>query len=77
VAVAQAPVLKYFSLQAQTERQGDVSQNGLGYVLLQEGQPVTWASRALTPAEQIYPQIKNELLAQIFGLKHNHHLEDE
>ena len=47
VAVTQAPVLKYFSPEAQTEGQGDASQNGLGFVFLQEGQPVTYASRAL------------------------------
>ena len=50
-AVTQAPVLKYFSLQAQTEGQSDASQNCLGFVLMQEGQPATYASRALTPAE--------------------------
>ena len=73
VAVTQAPVLKYFSPEAQIEGQGDASQNGLGFVLLQEGQPVTYASRALTPAEQRYSQIEKELLAQVFGLEHNHH----
>ena len=72
-AVTQAPVLKYFSPQAQTEGQGDTSQNGLGFVLMQEGQPVTYASRALTPTEQRYSQIEKELLAQVFGLEHNHH----
>ena len=75
MAVTQAPVLKYFSPEAQTEGQGDASQNGLGFVLLQEGQPVTYASRALTPAEKRYSQIEKELLAQVFGLEHmyNHH----
>ena len=73
VAVTQAPVLKYFSPPAQTEGQGDASQRGLRFVLLQEGQPVTYASRALTPAEQRYSQIEKELLAQVFGLEHKHH----
>ena len=73
MAVTQAPVLKYFNPQAQTEGQGDASQNGLRFVLMQEGQPVTYASRALTPAEQRYSQIEKELLAQVFGLEHNHH----
>ena len=63
VAVTQAPCLKYFSPQAQTEGQGDASQNGLGFALLQEGQPVTYASRVLTPAEQGYSRIEKELLA--------------
>ena len=34
VTVTQAPVLKYFNPQTQTEGQGDASQNGLGFVLL-------------------------------------------
>ena len=67
-AVTQAPVLKYFNPQTQTEGQGDASQNDLGFVQLQEGQPVTYASRALTPAEQRYSQIEKDLLAQVFGL---------
>ena len=73
VAVTQAPVLKYFSLEAQTEGQDDASQKGLGFVLMQEGQPVTYASRALTPAEQRYSQIEKELLAQVFGLEYYPH----
>ena len=73
MAVTQAPVLKYFSPEAQTEGQGDTSQNGLRFALMQEGQPVTYASRALTPTEQRYSQIEKELLAQVFGLEHNHH----
>ena len=40
---------------------------------MQERQPVTYASRALTSAEQRYSQIEEELLAQVFGLEHNHH----
>ena len=51
VAVTQAPTLRHFSPHVQTEGQGDASQNGLRFVLLQEGQPVTYASRALTSAQ--------------------------
>ena len=73
-AVTQAPVLKYFSPQAQTEGHPVMRlKNGLRFVLMQEGQPVTYASRALTPAEQRYSQIEKELLAQVFGLQYNHH----
>ena len=63
VAVTQAPVLKYYRPAAKNEGQGDASQKGLGFVLMQEGQPVTYDSRALTLAEQRYSQIEKELLA--------------
>jgi len=73
-AVSNAPVLKYFFQQKYpTEGQGDGSKDGLGFVLMQQGQPVTFASRALTPAEQKYSQVEKELLAQVFGMEHNHH----
>ena len=39
---------------------------------MQYGQPVTFASRAPTPAERRYSQIEKELLAQVFGMEHNH-----
>ena len=71
-AVTKAPVLKYFNEAAPTEGQGDASQDGLGFALIQSGQPVTFASRALTPAERRYSQIEKELLAQVFGMEHNH-----
>ena len=71
-AVTRTPVLKYFNPSEPTEGQGDASANALGFALLQGGQPVTYASRALTPAEQRYAQIKKELLARVFGLEHNH-----
>ena len=40
---------------------------------MQQGQPVTHASRALTKVEQNYSQIEKELLVQVFGMEHNHH----
>ena len=67
-----APILTYFDPKVVTEGQGDASEKGLGFVLLQNGHPITYASRALTPAETRYSQIEKELLAQIFGLERNH-----
>ena len=46
-----------------TEGSGDASSQGLGLVLTHEDHPVTYASRALTQAEQRYAQIEKELLA--------------
>ncbi len=55
-AVTKAPVLKFFDSNMPVEGQGDASSKGLGFVLLQDGKPVTYSSRALTPAEQNYSQ---------------------
>lgn len=56
-AFFKAPVLKYFSKSDPTEGQGDASKVGLGFVLMELGQPVTFTSRALRPAELKYSQI--------------------
>lgn len=55
-----------------TEGEGDASEKGIGFVPRQKGEPVTYASRSLTKAEQNYPQIEKELLEQVFGMEHNH-----
>ena len=41
--------------------------------LCTDAQPVTFASRAPTLAERRYSQIWKKLLAQVFGMEHNHH----
>ena len=71
-AVSTAPVLKFFTPSEPVEGKGDASEKGIGFALMQEGQPVTYASRSLTKAEQNYSQIEKELRAQVFGMEHNH-----
>ena len=66
-AVASTPVLRYYSLDDEVTLQCDASQHGLGAALLQDGQPVAYASRALTSAETRYAQIEKELLAIVFA----------
>ena len=66
-ALSTAPILKYFDRQIPTTLQCDASTYGLGAVLLQEGQPIAFASRRLTKAEEGYAQIERELLAIVFG----------
>ena len=52
--------------------QCDSSQFGLGAALLQNGQPVAFSSRALTPTEQRYAQIEKECLAIVFAFQMFH-----
>lgn len=43
--------------------QCDASQNGLGCCLLQNGKPISFASRSLSSAERNYAQIEKEMLS--------------
>ena len=45
----------------------DASLKGLGAVILQNNQPVTYASKALSKSQQNYAQIEKEMLAIVFG----------
>jgi len=65
--VTRTPVLRYYNLEEEVTLQCDASQSGLGATLMQNGQPVTYASRALTPAETRYAQIEKELLSIVFA----------
>ncbi|PFX12169.1 Retrovirus-related Pol polyprotein from transposon 17.6 [Stylophora pistillata] len=62
-------VLKYFDPSATPTLQCDASMHGLGACLMQDGHPVAYASRSLTPTEVQYAQIKKELLAIVFGME--------
>jgi RNase H-like domain found in reverse transcriptase/Reverse transcriptase (RNA-dependent DNA polymerase) len=67
--LSDAPVLRFFDIRAETHLQCDASEKGLGACLMQEGQPVAYASRSLTAAEINYAQIEKELLAIVFGME--------
>ncbi|XP_062516385.1 uncharacterized protein K02A2.6-like [Corticium candelabrum] len=67
--VSSAPVLRYFSAEDSVTLQCDASSVGLGVALMQNGQPVAYASRRLTDAEERYAQIEKELLAIVYGLE--------
>ena len=65
--ISQAPVLKMYDINKPVTISVDASQNGMGAVLLQDGKPVEYASRALTATQKSYAQIEKELLAIVFG----------
>ena len=69
-AVASTPILRYYNLHEEVTLQCDASQFGLGAVMMQSGQLVAFASRALTPTETRYAQIEKELLAIVFACDH-------
>lgn len=70
--ISKAPVLKYFNVTKPVTLQCDASETGLGCALLQDGQPVAFASRTMTQTERRYAQIEKELLSILFGCNRFH-----
>jgi hypothetical protein len=66
-------VLRRFDPDAETTIQTDASLKGLGAVLLQGGQTVCFASKALTESEQRYSNIEREALGVVWGLERFHY----
>lgn len=70
--VTQAPVLRYFDMKKPLTLTVDASSKGLGAALVQDEQPIVYASRALTKSQQNYAQIEKEALAISFGCEKFH-----
>jgi hypothetical protein len=66
-SLAKAPVLRYYDVSKEVTIECDASDTGLGAVLMQDGQPVVFALRALTDTETRYAQIEKELLAIVWA----------
>lgn len=64
-----APVLAYFDLEKELILQVDSSKDGLGAVLMQQGRPIEYASRALTSSERKWAQIEKEVLPVLFSVQ--------
>ena len=62
-----APVLAYYHVKKETTIQCDASKNAVGAVLLQEGRPVTYASRKRRKSELNWAPIEKEMLAIVFS----------
>ena len=65
--ITRQPVLRYFDVNKHVTIQCDASQRGLGATLLQQGQPVAFASRTMTSVEERYAQKEKECLAIVFA----------
>ena len=65
--ITREPVLRYFDNKKEVTLQCDASESGLGAVIMQEGLPVAFSSRALTNTEKNYAQIEKELLSIVHG----------
>ena len=66
--LSESQCLAYFDVSKEIVIQLDCSKHGIGDVLLQDGHPVEYASRALTPSERNWAQIEKEALSVLFGL---------
>jgi hypothetical protein len=64
-----APILVLSNLTMKFDIYCDASRRGLGYVLMQEGQVVCYASRQLRKHEENYPTHDLELAAVVHALK--------
>lgn len=67
--VTEAPLLKYYNPDEKLIMQCDASEKGLGATLMQNRQPIAFASCALTDPETRYTQIEKEMLAVVFALQ--------
>ena len=63
----QTSLQKYFDVNKPVTLSVDSSYEGMGAVLLQDDQPVAYASKALTKTQKNYSQIERELLAIFYG----------
>ena len=67
IAKSATKPLWYYDRRKPVTVQADASQRGLGACLLQEGEPIAYASKSLTDTETRYANIERELLAIVFA----------
>ena len=66
-------ILPYFDRNKETILQTDASKKGFGAVILQEEQPIYYASRALTSAEKNYQNLEREAQAAVWSMEKFHY----
>ena len=65
-------MLAYFDNRKETVLMVDTGSTGLGALIMQEGKPVAFSSKTLTPSETMYANIERELLAIVWGVQKFH-----
>lgn len=70
--LASTPVLRFYDVNKSVTLSVDASSKALGAVLLQDQQPVAYATRALTDSQTFLPQIEKEALAVRFACEKFH-----
>ena len=73
VEVSNMRALPYFNGNAETTLQMDASKKGLGAYIIQKGEVVGYASRAMTKTEQNYQNLEREALGTIWGMQKFHY----
>ena len=71
-AISAKSSVKYFDPTKPTTDEVDSSTKGLGAAIMQDGQPVAPASKALSSAQSNYSNIDREMLAVVFGISRFH-----
>ena len=67
--LSESACLAYYDPPKKLVIQVDSSKHGLGAVLLQDGRPIEYASRTLTPSKRNWAQIEKEALGVPYGLE--------
>ena len=71
--VANSMSLAYYDRKKPVTLQTDYSEKGLGAVLVQDGKPIQFASKALVGGEADLAPIEGEMLAILYGIKKFHY----
>ena len=70
--ILQSPTLAIYDDSKPLTVSVDASSNSLGACLMQDGKPIEFASKSLSPCQRNYAQIEKELLAVYFGCSRFH-----
>ena len=70
--VGNCQTLCYYDPDLPVSLETDASQSGLSAVLLQEGRPISFMSKALTDKQSRYSNIECEIFSMVTGVEHFH-----